>query len=141
GSNQGGELPPDYSPPGEPPAIVTEMPKPRRTDEEMNAVEQQLRRVGGNRGIDGVLIAGDPSTANLKAVADWAKLQVDRMAAAKTLTELRNVSANISNKLRTAASQQTNRNRQREFREALCKALTAELQDVLVNSNLAVRIQ
>lgn len=141
GSNQGGELPPDYSPPGVPPAIVTEMPKPRRTEEEMNAVEQQLRRVGGNRGIDGVLIAGDPSTANLKAVADWAKLQVDRMAAAKTLTELRNVSANISNKLRTAASQQTNRNRQREFREALCKALTAELQDVLVNSNLAVRIQ
>lgn len=140
-ASQGATLPPGYSPPGAPPAIVTEMPKPRRTDEEMNSAEQQLRRVGGNRGIDSVLLSGDPAPANLTALASWAKLQVDRMAAAKTLPELRNVSANISNKLRTAASQQTNRNRQREFREALCKALTTELQDVLINSNLAVRIQ
>ena len=135
---RGPALPEDFNPPGPPPEAM-EIRKPLLTNEEITKTERELRSYAG-RGIDSMLIGGDPSPQNKEAMRRWANLQAAKMTAVKEWRELNGLASPMLLSMRNAGRAQSNDNRRREFREALCAALTDAYSKVLDN-NFYVRLQ
>lgn len=132
-------MPPDYHPPGNPPAILTRIPDPILTKKEIKDLEIALKKSGGRR-IGTLILQGDPTPANEKLLDQWAKLEVAKITAAESASEVSSRAKSLFDQIRKAAALQTNRNRQREFRQTMAESLTKYLGEVLLTSNIHVRI-
>jgi hypothetical protein len=136
---EGPELPEDFHPPGQIPEVFT-LRKPLMTDEEIAKEENDLRRYNTGRGVETVLRLGDPSNENKQALKRWARMLAAKMTAVKEWRELNDIASTQLLNIRNAALSQTNDARRREFREAMCAAMTESLSGVLDN-NFYVRLQ
>jgi len=132
-------LPEGFVPPAAKPAYITER-KPLMTQAEIQKEDGELRRFG-QRGVDTVLYVGDLNPANEEAIRRWANLRIAQLTAVEDWSKLGDItSTQILLPLQTAGLRQSNPNRVREFREAVCRALADACKNVLEN-NLYVRMQ
>ncbi len=132
-------LPDDFVPPGAKPAYMTDR-KPLLTQAEIQKEDGDLRRFG-QRGVELVLFAGELNSANEEAIRRWANLRIAQLTAVDDWSKLGDItSTEILLPLRTAGLKQSNPNRVREFREAVCRGLTEACKSVLDN-NFYVRMQ
>ncbi|MGC1276017.1 MAG: hypothetical protein WBC44_20115 [Planctomycetaceae bacterium] len=131
---------PDYftPPPAEIPEVMT-LRNPLMTDEEIKKEDDAMRRYGGS-GMDTVFIRADPTNENKEAMRRWAKLRIAQMTAVKEWRDIRGITTPMMISIRNAGRGQSNSNRQREFREALCAAMVEACKEVLDN-NFHVRLQ
>jgi hypothetical protein len=139
GEKTGPKLPGDFMPPpAELPEVMT-LRNPLMTDDELKKEGNELERVG-RRGIDTILRLGDPSPENIEYVKRWAKYEIARLTAVKEWSEAGKLAKELRVKVQNAAVAQTNVNREREFREAVCAAIVDACKGVLDN-NFHVRLQ
>jgi hypothetical protein len=142
----GPQLPPDWKPPAPTPEEMT-LHKPTLTQEEINKQEGALRRlnVGGAFGIDAVIRNGDLNPATQKALNDWANLQIAKLAVLNMSSQedrqkFGGLVRNIMLSIRSAGMAQSNPNRQRDFRKAVCDAMAKACENVLLDNNFYVRM-
>lgn len=129
-------LPEGFTPPAAKPEYMT-LRKPLLTQDEIRKEDGALRL----QNVTSVLSSGDPSSANVEILRRWANLRVAELTAVDEWSKLSELTTpKILLPLRTAGGRQGNPNRVREFREALCKALTEACSKVLDN-NFYVRMQ
>ncbi len=133
----GPALPPDFTPPpAEIPEVMT-LRNPLMTDEEIKKEDADLQRSR----INSILIGGDPSNDNKNLLQRWANLKIAQMTAVKEWDDIGEISREMMLVVRGAARSQTNSNRKREFREALCAAMTEACKSVIFDNNFYVRLQ
>lgn len=143
----GPQLPPDWQAPAPTPEVMT-LHKPLMTQEEITKEENELRRIplGGALGIDNALRAGELNPNTQKALTRLAKLQIAKMAALNMTSQedrqkVGEIMKNLMLRVRSAGSGQTNANREREFRKAVCAALTEACSAVVLDNNFYVRME